>query len=245
MPEVEASVKLVYIEPVGTGGSAHLASAGDYTMAGYADDIEGVRQALGLDRTCLIGHSYGGFVAQRYALAHADRLSALVLYDTAARTDAEFGRAVGVQAKALSGKKAWFADAFAALIAEGATKTDDELAAVWARELPLYFGDWDAHADAYRAAFATTHAAVVPLHAHDPARFDTRAELAGFHVPTLVVVGRRDFVCSLPFAEELHAAIAGSQLVVLEHSGHMGHIEEPTAFAAVVTAFVTSRSLQQ
>jgi proline iminopeptidase len=238
MPEVEVGVTVVYLEPVGTGNSARLATAAEYTKARYVDDLEGVRAAIGLDKLCLVGHSYGGFVAQRYALAHADRLSALVLYDTAARTDAAFVQAVVARAHEFFGTRPWFADAFAAMAAEDSATTDDAITALWPRELPLYFADFDTHAVAYRARFSATVTAA-PLHAHDRP-FDTRAELPHLHVPTLVVVGRRDFVCSPPFADELHAAIAGSEMVVLEHSGHMGHIEEPQAFAAAVIGFVTA-----
>ncbi|XER99782.1 alpha/beta fold hydrolase [Streptomyces sp. S1D4-11] len=42
------------------------------------------------------------------------------------------------------------------------------------------------------------------------------------------------------WAEELHLLIPGSELLILENSGHFGHIEEPEAFARAVTRFVTA-----
>jgi proline iminopeptidase len=240
MPEVEAGVTVVYLEPIGSGASARLASPSEYTLARYADELEGFRQAIGLEKTCLIGHSHGGFVAQKYALAHADRLSALVLYDTSPRTDSEFGKAMGAYANEFFGTRPWFSDAVAALDAEESTKTDDDMTAVVRRELPLYFADFDDHVDVYQARFRGLRATVAPSHSNDPAPFDTRAELSKLHVPTLVIVGRRDFVCSVPFAEELHQAISGSEMIVMEHSGHMGHIEEPAAFSSALVRFVSS-----
>ncbi|MGW5481078.1 alpha/beta fold hydrolase [Streptomyces sp. NPDC004008] len=56
----------------------------------------------------------------------------------------------------------------------------------------------------------------------------------------LVVAGRHDVVCGVRWAEELHRLIPASQLLVLEHSGHFGHLEEPERFAAEVAAFVTA-----
>ena len=103
-----------------------------------------------------------------------------------------------------------------------------------------YFADFDAHADVYRARFAGVHVTAAPVHSDDPVPFDTRAELRQLRIPTLVIVGKSDFICSPPFAEELHGAIAGSELVVLEHSGHMGHIEEPAAFSSAVIRFVAA-----
>jgi proline iminopeptidase len=242
MAEAEGFVTLVYLEPVGSGSSARLPSPDDYTMARYSDELEGFRQAIGIDKMCLIGHSHGGFVAQRYALAHQDHLSALVLYDTSPRLDREFGAAIGAHAKEFFAERPWFRDAMAAFGAEQTAKTDDEMTAVLGRELPMYFADFDAHADAYRSRFAGVRVAAAPILGNDPQPFDTRAQLPTLHVPTLVIVGRRDFVTSVPFAEELHAGIAGSELVTLEHSGHMGHIEEPTEFASAVGRFVSAHA---
>jgi pimeloyl-ACP methyl ester carboxylesterase len=42
------------------------------------------------------------------------------------------------------------------------------------------------------------------------------------------------------WAEELHRLIPGSELLILENSGHFGHLEEPEAFSQAVTRFVTS-----
>jgi proline iminopeptidase len=141
MPEAEASVTLVYLEPVGSGASARLSAPDDYTLARYSEELEGFRKAIGLDKVCLIGHSHGGFVAQRYAIDHQDHLRALVLYDTSARTDREFGAAIVVHAKEFFGARPWFGDTMAAFGEEETAKTDDEMTAVLGRELPLYFAD--------------------------------------------------------------------------------------------------------
>jgi pimeloyl-ACP methyl ester carboxylesterase len=50
-----------------------------FTTADTVDDLEALRVALGADKLLLDGISYGTFVAQRYALAHPDRVSGLVL----------------------------------------------------------------------------------------------------------------------------------------------------------------------
>src|SRR6185312_7730474 len=57
-----------------TGGPA-----GDYTMADYAEDANGLLEALGWDRCLVIGVSFGGMVAQEFALRHPERVERLVL----------------------------------------------------------------------------------------------------------------------------------------------------------------------
>jgi proline iminopeptidase len=59
-------------------------------------------------------------------------------------------------------------------------------------------------------------------------------------VPALVVVGRHDVICGVRWARELDRLIPRSELLILENSGHFGHIEEPEEFAGAVTRFVTT-----
>jgi len=66
------------------------ARLGQYASAQVVEDIDTIREDLGLERIVLYGESYGTAVAQRFALAHPDRLDALILdapYDIAQSTD--------------------------------------------------------------------------------------------------------------------------------------------------------------
>jgi proline-specific peptidase len=238
MPAVEQFLTLVYIEPLGTGASSHPEPA-QLTRRRYADDIEGVRAALGLDRVLLLGHSYGGAVAQLYALAHSEHLRGLILYDTTARFDADFGNAVAAGLQRFA-QEAWYADAMAAWAAEEKVQSDAETTAVARREMPTMFADWTHRHAEFEPLVAVLHAWMAPVQGSQLERepFDTRPRLTSLHVPALVIVGRLDPITGVRFAEELHGALAGSQLVVLEHSGHMGHLEEPAPFAAAVHGFL-------
>jgi pimeloyl-ACP methyl ester carboxylesterase len=59
---------------------------------------------------------------------------------------------------------------------------------------------------------------------------DASAALGDIHAPTLITVGAHDLVCSRRFAERIHAAIVGSELVVFDHLSHGGLHEDPDAF---------------
>ncbi|WP_232249396.1 MULTISPECIES: alpha/beta fold hydrolase [unclassified Streptomyces] len=82
MRGLEDSLTMVYVEPVGTGDSGRLPDPRDYTVATYAHFLHAVVQHLNVPRFALLGHSHGGFVAQRYVLDHPAQVTALVLYDT-------------------------------------------------------------------------------------------------------------------------------------------------------------------
>ena len=77
-----------------------------YTTPDSVEDMEAIRQALGLERMSLLGISYGTALALAYARAHPDRVDRLILDSVADPDDADvFGlasfRAVAPSLRAL------------------------------------------------------------------------------------------------------------------------------------------------
>jgi proline iminopeptidase len=247
MPQVEAFATVVYIEPVGTGASGRLADPRGYTTERYVGDVEALRAHLGLEQVILLGHSHGGFVAQAYALAHPEHLRGLILFDTTPTTGRTWQHNVEANLKWFRNEP-WFDDATAALAEETTAATDDEMTAIFRRELPLYFADWTRRESEFESYRASVRLTVAPSRSvTDPSSpsqvgvapvFDVRDKLGTIRVPTLVIAGKKDFVCSRQFGRVLHGGIAGSRLVILRHSGHMGHVEEPEAFAKAIRGFL-------
>jgi len=243
MPAVEKNLTMIYIEPIGTGGSARLGSKADYSRARDLADLEALRAHLGLDRVFLLGHSYGGFVALEYALAHAGRVAGLILYDTAAadRDEKQWGL-VEQRMKRFSDRP-WYEDAAAAWAVDRAS-SDAEAHDLWMRYHRFFFFDYDSRKDVYDGVLAPVRNSVVRMLAIQQP-FDVRPRLSSIGVPTLVIVGAADLITPPGMAEEIHRGIAGSRLVVLERSGHFGHIEEPLAFAAAVATWLRSTNSSQ
>ncbi len=108
--------------------------------------------------------------------------------------------------------------------------------------LPLYFYRWD---PSYGRALTegvihNYEAAVAPgIGLSDWDRWDS---LASIKVPTLIVVGRHDFIPHLPRAERAAKLIPKATLAVMENSGHYPWLEEPDAFAFVVQQWLSSNS---
>jgi proline iminopeptidase len=132
----------------------------------------------------------------------------------------------------------WFAAAEAA--DEDKATTDTEATRVVVAEAPLLFADWTHHEAEYAARLAGVRAYVEQLHGGSATRapWDLRVALAAVHAPTLVIVGAHDWNTSPARAADIVGSIAGSTLVTLPNSGHLGHLEEPAAFAAAIHAFV-------
>jgi pimeloyl-ACP methyl ester carboxylesterase len=66
------------------------------------------------------------------------------------------------------------------------------------------------------------------------ARPDATALLPGIRVPTTLICGREDGWSPVSRHEEMQALIPGSQLAVIEHSGHMSTMEQPEAVSAAL-----------
>ncbi|MEW2548955.1 alpha/beta hydrolase [Streptomyces sp. NPDC047002] len=246
MPAVEEFLTLVYVEPLGTGGSQRLPSHPDgYTRARHTRALTALLDRLALPRVILLGHSHGGFVAQHFALHHPQRLAGLVLYESAPVTGpehmAEAAARVGDFVRRNEGNPELPA-VLAGLQAAGATRDDGEITAALRALLPAYVARYWEREDEFkelRAALTCTYISSVDADG-TPDTIDDRAALPALTVPTLVVVGRYDIPCGPRWARELHALIPGARLVELPESGHLGHIEEPAAFAAAVRDFTAS-----
>jgi len=236
MPEVEQVLTLIYLEPVGTGASGRLRGPQDYSYAHYAEDLDLLRRALGQERICLLGHSHGGLVALTYATTYGDHLSGLIAYGTTPAIDDAWSRDLGSNMASWFVGRAWLADARAGVSAFYEARTDDDATSAFHRWMPAFFADWDATPAAVRDAMLAGRVWAGP--ARYRGHYDVVAALARFHAPTLVVTGRRDYAMSPVTAERIHAAIAGSSLVVIDDAGHMAHLEQPHAFAEAVRAFV-------
>lgn len=243
-PELERRLTMVYLEPAGTGDSGRLAThPHGYTREVYSRHLTALIDYLPVPRVHLLGHSHGAFVAQYHALRHPEQLAGVVLYESAPTTGPEFGAEAGRMVAELAERHAGhplLPDALKTF-AEIPTISDDESTTRVARGvIPAYVASywtnpqpWTELQKAIRATY------ISGLDANGtPDTVDDRAALPTLRVPALVVAGRHDVICGVRWGRELDELIPDSRLLILENSGHLGHLEEPELFAAVVAAFV-------
>src|SRR5579863_10035753 len=74
--------RLIFIDERGSGRSQRLQDTSQYTVEKMVEDVEDVRTALNLGKISLLGHSYGGVLAEAYALKYQQNLSHLILNST-------------------------------------------------------------------------------------------------------------------------------------------------------------------
>lgn len=170
-------------------------------------------------RFALAGLSMGGYVAWEIMRRAGDRVTHLALLDTSARPD--------------SPEQTAARHALLALSEQG--RFDEVLERVWPRmvaEAHLDDADLRARHDAMSLrqgpeVLARQLAGII-------ARPDSRPDLAGVTVPTLVLCGREDAITPVDAHQEMAAGIPGADLVVLGGAGHLTTWERPDAVAAAL-----------
>jgi 3-oxoadipate enol-lactonase len=195
-----------------------------------ADDAAGLIDALGIGPVHVAGHSMGGMIAQELALAHPDRTRSLLLLSSCARTDA--------RAKMIN--ESW---GQLASVLDAATLSRIILPWIHTRaffETPGAVEQLIEHFLSY--PYPPSPQA---LHGQSAAicGFDVSTRLREVDCPTLVLTGREDFLFPPVFSEQLAQGIRGSQLVVLEGTGHGLLVESPDKVANAMLDFLSQHAM--
>jgi proline iminopeptidase len=240
--KIDDFLTIVMMHPRGSGLSGP--AAGDaYLLPDYTSDVEALRVHLGLEKPILMGWSHGGMVAMQFAFSYPGSLSKLILVDTSAYVG-EFLSDIEAAVQEFKNEP-WFEKSFAALKAEwaGEYKTDEDMANLWAEEMKFYFKQFDTRAEAYHGRTKDLPVRIPPLKTFndkEAATMDLRPYLKKITVPTLVIVGRHDFITNVAMAEEMVKHIPNARLEIFEDSGHFALVEEPEKFYRVIKEFVES-----
>lgn len=216
-------VRLVAPDLKGFGASDAPDDRDAYSIAGYADDVAGLIDELGLAEVAVAGLSMGGYVAFALWRRHRARVSALVLADTRAEPDGPEAveRRTNQQRQVAEEGTAGLIDQLLDGLLSEATHHERPELVEQARQL------MDNPSAGYIGALEAMKG-----------RPDSTADLDGIDVPTLVLVGRDDPLTSPEVAQDLHARIAGSRLAVLPGAAHLSNLEAAEAFNAALRRFL-------
>lgn len=229
-------MQLVYHDYRGHGRSAKGDPLG-YTLDEHVEDLEALRQHLGVDPMVSIGTSYGGEVAMAHAARYPDAVSHLILIAAISHGGNVARAKENVRSRGTPEQVAQCDQFFA-----GAVDSLEKIRNFLRVMMPLYTTQ---AVDPAAAAVALEHLPVYPeaFHrAHGPTGFqrtvDLRPELKNITAPTLVIAGRHDPMCPPEFSEEIHRLIPGSDLRIFESSSHLVATDEPKRFYDVVVGFL-------
>jgi proline iminopeptidase len=247
LPELDrlaSSFRLVYYDQRGRGRSAGQVRADEVTIESEIRDLDAVRRHFGFDAVAVLGHSWGGVLSMEYATRHPDRVSHLILVNTAPAS-ADDNRLFRQQL--LHSRPARDVHRMRALAASAGYQA----------------GNLEAEADYYRIHFSPalrrpehvdqvverlrTHftpetvlvARAIEQRLYDQTwntdGYDLVPRLQALDIPALILHGEDDFM-PVALAGRIAEAMPRGRLVVLEGCGHFAYLESPVAFHEHVAA---------
>ena len=226
-------MQLVYFDHRGQGRSQR-GNPATYTLDNNVEDMEALRQHLGLGKIVVIGASYGGMVAMTYASRYPANVSHLMAIVTVA--DSRFlERAQATLAKHGTASQ----QAIAQHLWNGTFRDAAHLQEYFRIMAPLYSMTYDP-----TIAQPNGHRAILSADAINVAfggwlrTYDIRSQLHRITAPTLVIAGRHDWICPPEFSEEIAQLIPNADLRIFENSGHSIRVDEPEALLDAIAGFI-------
>jgi proline-specific peptidase len=229
---------VVFYDQLGCGKSDHPADPSLWVMETFVEEIGVVRQALGLDRVHLFGHSWGGWLALEYALRGPVGLSSLILASACASI-----RAFARETKRLKQS-----------LPEDIQQTIDRHEAEGTTHMPAYteatmayYTKWVCRLDPFPEhvlrSFSNVNETVYGTMqgtewnvTGNLKGWDVSARLGELRLPALVTSGRYDEMTPA-LVEPLVTGIQGAEQVVFENSSHLAMVEEPDRYRKILESF--------
>jgi pimeloyl-ACP methyl ester carboxylesterase len=238
LPLLEPHLTMVYLDPIGTGGSGRLPTHPmGYSIERFTDQLLAFIAECGIDDAYLLGHSHGAFVVLNAALKRPERMAGLILYAGAAYTGADFMPAAGAAIDAFIARHEGTDEAQRvqrAWTSIPTMRSDEDYTAAMRDLLPAYFSD---HRRVPETLIRLREHLSATILIGDTKPFDVRDRLAELSVPTLVMVGVDDFILGPRHASTLATGIPRVRLETFSKSGHFAHIEEAGPFAEAIIRF--------
>jgi len=222
-------LRLLAVDLIGHGDSDAPPDIARYCMEACVDDLAAVLDALGVERTALLGYSMGGRTALHIALRHPKRVSALVLESASPGISDPAERAARVRSDEE--------------LADRIERDGIEMFVDYWQSLPL----WESQErlpEAQKAALRAQRLRNSKVGLANSlrgmgagAQEPLMDRLPQISVPTLFLAGALDSRY-VGLARAMSERVAGSEVRIIPDAGHAAHFERPEAFAAEVSAFL-------
>lgn len=210
----------------GQGQSDHPEDS--YSMTGHADDLAGLLDVLGIAKAHIAGISYGGEVAEAFALKYPEMTLSLILIDTVSEVGPELDVVIEGWMDALRvGDPLGFFNATVPwnFSAEFISNNTAVLEAAKER-----YGDLD-----FPAVIRLCEAFL---------KVDFTIRLPEITAPTCIIVGSKDIIKGVDYARILQAGIPKTEFHILDGAGHASCWERPEEFNSIVLGFLAKQAAE-
>jgi proline iminopeptidase len=237
---LEKQFTMVYVDERGNGDSALPSDLKQMSTSVMADDLNHLREYLGLSKLRLMGHSSGGAIALEYAERHPENLEKAVLIDPVVLGDRE-------EKQTAEYLVLWRDDPKYKLAIENEEKPDNSKTNVEATAsllsfINLYFSDPDRNVPIFLKQLGGSQVSASTDRTHTEAdRLAGRQQQKDYGLiqgKILIMNGTVDWICPYQAAVRMHDGIKNSKLELYANEGHFPWIEEPDRFFKEVTEFL-------
>jgi len=237
--ELAKEHRVILYDQRGTGLSSGPVDAESISIDSFIADIEGIREAFGIQKMNLLGHSFGGILAMHYGIRHPENLRSLILCSTAASA-ASFGEMrTNYEANRPPGEGELLQEIYSS---DGYRNGDPQVVErFWRIYFKPYFVDhslveeMDLHFTENTIKNMNEVAGHIMRSIGD---FDLHEQLGVIRCPTLVIHGDSDPM-PVSYARRIHDSIAGSKLVIAEDSGHWLFVDATETFTSSILQFLS------
>ncbi len=220
----------VYALDVRGRGESEWGPADGYNLTNYVEDIEAIREALGLELMTLIGTSMGGMITMQYAALHPDRVQRAVLNDIGPEIDPAGGvrimQMLGTAPTGFTDLKAvskYYRDENGPMMRR---KSDDEVAE---------YARWHVrHSDNGLYVWKMDPAVRQPPSPPVPPPMEPWAALKAMSCPVLIARGAESDVLSADACKRMLEALPNGRAVEVPGVGHAPSFTEPEAKEALL-----------
>jgi len=222
--------RLLYVDARGQGRSERV-DPETLSLDRFANDVDLLADALGLDGFALLGHSFGAIIATRHAVERGTAAGYVISgggdssNELLADVDASL-EAMGEAGDAIA--ESWEQ--------EKTVETEDELRRLLKTQMPFHF--YGEPPPGFSDNMVGSPEVLRHFANAGYGNFDYGPQLGRVSKPTLVVVGEHDRTTTPRAARVLHEGIEGSELAVIPDSGHMSFVEQPEAYLGAVRPFL-------
>jgi pimeloyl-ACP methyl ester carboxylesterase len=228
-PELSKTFEVITFDPIGISRST-IRDGEVVSIPAIAKDIAGLIDSLGLGRVNVLGISFGGFVAQEFALRFPGRVQRLILASTS------FGGSnhVAPSTPVLS--------AFAST--EGLNSADRIRKYMTVAFRPEFVRMNEEAVDEFCRLREQNNVPreIYMQQLQAALNFDVENELSTITADTLVITGDDDIVVPPENSSNLAACIPGANLETISGSGHMVFVEKADEFNRIVSQFLKRSS---
>jgi len=234
--------KIIYYDQRGTGQSDYIPDNG-YTVSQAADDLDLLRKKLGIEKWVILGHSYGGFLAQVYMLKYPQNILGVIL--VSAETDQHLTldrrrltdflseqELVKLREIASNNSLSMEQKAFNMFL-NGYWKAQHFYKFTLSENIRFSKYYWKQDTDFNRVM------------SENMFTYHLVGQFNNSTIPTLMIEGLWDLTWNTDKPQKFHDYIPNATLVVFENSGHQSFVDEPEKFFSLLQDFVSNIQQEQ